>query len=222
MPWTRQQQNSIAGSTVSVLSQTFANPVGSGDLLILCGGTSVSLGVTSVGDQAGNSYVLADLSCTGGSATPMERIYYVASAASWGSSMAATLKMGGVANVMNLHITEYSGQQASPLDTTATGVGSSNSIDTNNFTTTGASDLLVAFAQAAVSSNFTPGTNWSTVSQNNNSYMQERLSVVAATYDAPVTPGKSCNWTIGAVAFIGAVVSGGMGPELRTLMGMGV
>lgn len=228
MGWSRVQANQGLGSSVSVLSVAFTSAVASGDMLVAFEGATASAGLTSMGDTAGNTYNLNSgpirNTCEG-------RGWSVDSCASYGANNnGATVNLGKSVTALHLHIAEYNGQLATPLDVTGSGTGASTTPDTNTFTTTGANDLLSGFVfGSSGSASFTPGTGLSTVNNQNNgavstSAVQEQLNVAAAGYHTAATFGKSETWVNLAMSFKGTAVAGGttVPTPMRTLLGAGI
>jgi hypothetical protein len=141
-------QNQVAGSSIAVSSiSATVTAVGSGNLV--CGfvetQSQVTTDLTSVTDNAGNTYTIVDNVARGGGFNGCLASFYLANITNAPTSITATL---GTANACEIMVSEYSGvATTSPLDGHAMqfqgspGTGA-NGVTSGNITTTINGDLI--------------------------------------------------------------------------------
>jgi len=178
-----------------------------GDLnVVVVGWNDTTAQVASVTDAKGNAYQLA-VGPTQFSGRLSQSIYYapnVAAAAAGANTVNVSFNVA--AEFADIRILEYSGLAAvSPVDVTASAIGSTATSSTPAAVTTNASDLLVA-ANVVATTTTDAGPGWSNrvITAPDGDIAEDQIVSVAASYGANAPLSSAGPWVMQMVAFKGA------------------
>lgn len=174
------------------------NTVTAGNLLVACVYWEDIGATPSVTDSLGNTYTEVARTNSGG--TCYSAILY-AKNVSGGSNVIITNRCTG-ANAMNAALMEFSGASTStPLDQGATGAGNSTAVDTHNFTTGTADEILVACVGLYGTRTITHQASWTEDDEVGTLETQYRIVSSTGTYKGSATLDSSVQWAITAASF---------------------
>jgi hypothetical protein len=176
-------------SNVSSISATFPQPNTAGNLLIVTGTSARPAGTITISDTAGNVYLPALGPVTEPNQDVTAYIWYVPNAKAGTNTVTLTPTAG--VHAMEIHISEWSGAAASPLDQTAVGMGIGAFATTESRTTTVDGELI--FGYAFVIHEATPGPGFTLLSYVNGDLDEYQIQTTAGSVAATFTQ-QSGEW----------------------------
>jgi RHS repeat-associated protein len=205
-----QGNYAIAGSVPSSITVPFPIAQTAGDLNVAVVGWQGAYHVTSVVDNAGNTYSLAVGPTVGTSRR--QSIYYaknVSSATTNTVTVSFASQCCGPAQALavDVRIAEYSGlNAAAPLDVVAASTATSATADSGFVTTSNQNDLLVGAGVAdgtinAAGSNYTMRVIPVNNAGNNSDILEDRVVTATGSYDSTASLTASTQWVMQMVAF---------------------
>jgi hypothetical protein len=197
------QHKSGVQATAGSIAVTFTSNVTAGNTIIVLAGGQTSSETLSVTDDSSNTY--SNTSVFDQTGHRLE-VFWVTNPTL--TINPPTITLHATASIfMDLNIREYSGLAASPADGSAgtTTITAINPEITDDLTTTGTSDLLVAvFMDGGAASN-SGGSGWTnvdTITASTNFVFEDQLNKAAAAYHGACIPsGTNVNWNGMIAAF---------------------
>jgi chitodextrinase len=210
------QANSATPQTSQTgMSIPFTGAQAAGDLNVVMIGWGASTGaVNTVGDSAGNSYLLAvGPNVANGAAT--QYIYYARNivAAAAGAN-AVSISFAAAVPFPDVRILEYSGiDPVNALDVAVGANGTNNTANSGSVTTTNATDLLVAGNDVATSTRL-PGTGFTQrlLTVPDGDIAEDRVVTATGSYSATAGLSAAGGWVMQMAAFRAATISGDTTP----------
>jgi hypothetical protein len=188
-------------NSVASVSVTYPNPQQAGDLaVVVVGFSDATHNVTSLGDSAGNAYVLAT---SPASASGVALAVYAAANIAASASNTVTIQLDA-SDFLCVAILEYSG--VSQIDRTAAGSGAGTSASTGTVTTSAPRELVFGAGEPDQNgtANFTSagaGFNERLITGISGMLVEDTITTQAGTYAAAGGLNSSSAWAMQIVAF---------------------
>jgi glucose/arabinose dehydrogenase len=178
-------------------SPVFASPNTAGNLIVVYAVWS-NAGSASVSDSAGNTYSPATARTTWASSWSAQ-VFYAKNVAGGGNTVTTTFATA-VNSFGVVYIHEYAGMdRVSPLDVSASAIGTTAAMSSGSATTASANDLL--FGAGASSKKVTQaGSGWTTRSTADGNRTEDRTVTAAGPYAATATQNGNA-WVMQMAAF---------------------
>jgi hypothetical protein len=187
-----QQASAAASGPASAFTAALSSATTAGDTLLVAFDFSAGT-VASVTDSQGNTYseVGTELVSPGGAHT---RVYVTIAR---GGPDSVTVALSASSSYLEVYLTEYSGVDgARPVDTQASGAGTSASVSSGNATTSAASDYLYGFCIGDLACG--AGLGFTTRSSFHGNLVEDMPAAAAGVYAA--TASADAGWTMQLVA----------------------
>ena len=187
-------------SLISSVPVAYKNSETAGDLnVVVVGWNDTTSSVSSVTDASGNAYSVAVGPTTASGAR--QSIYYAKNIK--GGSNTVTVKFNQAAAYPDIRILEYSGASTtSPVDVTASAVGSSTSASSGSATTTAANELIFG-ADTIATGTPGPGAGFTSriITSPDSDIAEDKNVSTAGSYSATAPVSPSGYWVMQMIAF---------------------
>ena len=190
--------NSPGGSPTTVTAVYAAQTAGDTNVISV-GWSNATSTISSVTDTAGNTYQVA--AALTRKNTTSQVMYYAKNIVA-SATNTVTVTFNATTATPNLRVMEYDGlDTAAPLDTAASGTGTSTAASSGNLTTTSANEMIVSSSTASTAYTV-PGTSniLRLISTAPNSLVEDRLVTATGTYAAGATLASG-DWIMQSAAF---------------------
>jgi hypothetical protein len=199
------QDNAVTGQTTVTASVAFVSNNSARNLIVVATDFPFARSLVQVKDTAGNTYAKA---MTADNSSATLEIWYAKNIVGGANTVKVGLDAAAGAN-FDVYIHEYSGADlVSPLDVTASSIGSSAALDSGSATTNFPNELIFGFGINNAATLSTPGSTFTGRRTDGANITEDKTATTVGSYSATATINIAADWTMAMATFKPTAVQG--------------